>query len=43
MARVIGAIPYLTLHEDDIGPDQYPAVRDFVIETFARGFVADDE
>ncbi len=43
VARAIGAIPYLTLHEDDIGPDQYPAVRDFVIETFARGLVADDE
>ncbi len=43
VARAIGAIPYLTLHEDDIGSDEYPAVRDFVIESFARGLVVDDE
>lgn len=41
VARAIGAIPYLTLHEEDIGSEQYPEVRDFVIETFARGLVAD--
>jgi AcrR family transcriptional regulator len=39
VAAAVGAIPYLTLHEEDIGPDRYPAVRDFVIETFARGLV----
>jgi AcrR family transcriptional regulator len=43
VARAVGAIPYLTLHEDDIGPDHYPDVRDFVIETFARGLAATDE
>ena len=43
VARAVGAIPYLTLHEDDIGPDHYPEVRDFVIETFARGLAADEE
>jgi AcrR family transcriptional regulator len=43
VARAVGAIPYLTLHEDDIGPDHYPEVRDFVIETFARGLAADGE
>jgi AcrR family transcriptional regulator len=41
VARAVGAIPYLTLHEDDIGSDHYPEVRDFVIETFARGLAAD--
>jgi AcrR family transcriptional regulator len=41
VARAVGAIPYLTLHEDDIGADHYPEVRDFVIETFARGLAAD--
>jgi AcrR family transcriptional regulator len=40
VARAIGAIPYLTLHEEDIGPERYPEIRDFVIETFARGLVA---
>jgi AcrR family transcriptional regulator len=43
VARAVGAVPYLTLHEDDIGPDHYPEVRDFVIETFARGLAADEE
>jgi AcrR family transcriptional regulator len=43
VARAIGAIPYLTLHEEDIGPDRYPEVRSFVVETFARGLVADPE
>lgn len=43
IARVVGAVPYLTLHEDDIGPDHYPEVRDFVIDTFARGLAADEE
>jgi AcrR family transcriptional regulator len=43
VARAVGAIPYLTLHEDDIGPDHYPEVRDFVIETFARGLAATGE
>lgn len=41
VARAIGAIPYLTLHEKDIGPERYPEIRDFVIKTFARGLVAD--
>jgi len=43
IASAIAAIPYLTLHADDIGQDRYPAVRDFVIETFARGLAADGE
>jgi AcrR family transcriptional regulator len=43
VARAVGAIPYLTLHEEDIGPDHYPEVRDFVIDTFARGLAASDE
>ncbi|WP_276258795.1 TetR/AcrR family transcriptional regulator [Haloglomus litoreum] len=43
VARAVGAIPYLTLHEDDIGADHYPEVRDFVIETFARGLAATGE
>ncbi len=42
VARAVAAVPYLTLHQDDIGSDSYPAVRDFVIETFARGLVDDD-
>lgn len=43
VARAVGAIPYLTLHEEDIGADHYPDVRDFVIESFARGVAATDE
>ncbi|WP_440991492.1 TetR/AcrR family transcriptional regulator [Haloarchaeobius baliensis] len=43
VARAVGAVPYLTLHEDDIGSDHYPEVRDFVIDTFARGLAADEE
>jgi AcrR family transcriptional regulator len=42
VARAVGAIPYLTLHEEDIGPDHYPDVRDLVIESFARGLVASE-
>ncbi|KAB1190393.1 TetR family transcriptional regulator [Haloferax sp. MBLA0076] len=42
VASSVAAIPYFTLHEDDIGTERYPEVRDFVIETFARGLVADD-
>ena len=41
VARAVASIPYLTLHEDDIGADEYPAVRDFVIDTFARGLAAE--
>lgn len=41
VAAAIGAIPYIALHEEDIGPDRYPDVRDLVIETFARGLVVD--
>lgn len=43
VANAIAAIPYLTLHQDDIGPEKYPAVRDFVIEVFARGLGTDVE
>jgi AcrR family transcriptional regulator len=43
VASALAAIPYLTLHEDDIGADRYPDVRDVVIETFARGLVKDPE
>jgi AcrR family transcriptional regulator len=41
VASAIAAIPYLTLHEEDIGSDRYPDVRDLVIESFARGLVTD--
>jgi AcrR family transcriptional regulator len=44
-AEVIGdalrAIPFLTLHQDDIG-DRYGEVRDLVIEAVADGLVRDD-
>jgi AcrR family transcriptional regulator len=43
VARAVGAVPYLTLHEEDIGPDHYPEVRDYVIDTFARGLSATDD
>jgi AcrR family transcriptional regulator len=43
VARAIGAIPYLTLHEEDIGSEHYRAVRDFVIDTFARGLAVDEQ
>ncbi|WP_277556172.1 TetR/AcrR family transcriptional regulator [Halobaculum limi] len=43
VARAVGAIPYLTLHEDDIGSEHYSEVRDFVIDTFARGLAAEGE
>jgi AcrR family transcriptional regulator len=41
VAEAVAAIPYLTLHRDEIGGDSYREVMDFVIETFARG-IADD-
>ncbi|MFC5368124.1 TetR/AcrR family transcriptional regulator [Salinirubrum litoreum] len=41
VAGAIRAITFLTLHREDIGEESYPEVRDFVIETFARGLVAD--
>lgn len=41
VARAIAAIPYLALHEADIGGDHYAPVRDFVIKTFARGLARD--
>jgi AcrR family transcriptional regulator len=43
VASAIAAIPYLTLHEEDIGTERYPDVRDVVIETFARGLVSDPQ
>ncbi|WP_193310442.1 hypothetical protein [Halorubrum halophilum] len=43
VARAVGAVPYPTLHEDDIGADHHPEVRDFVIETFARGLATEVE
>jgi AcrR family transcriptional regulator len=43
VAGALAAIPYLTLHQDDIGTERYPDVRDIVIETFARGIVKDPE
>jgi AcrR family transcriptional regulator len=43
VASAIAAVPYLTLHEEDIGEDRYPDVRDVVIETFARGLVKERE
>lgn len=42
VAGAIRAITFLTLHREDIGAESYPEIRDFVIETFARGLVADD-
>lgn len=43
VASAIAAVPYLTLHEDDIGAERYTEVRDVVIQTFARGLVKDPE
>jgi len=42
VAEAVAAIPYLTLHRDEIGVENYREVMDFVIETFARGLVDDD-
>ncbi|WP_410767403.1 TetR/AcrR family transcriptional regulator [Haloferax sp. DFSO60] len=41
IASAVVSIPYLTLHQEDIGTERYPAVRDLVIESFARGLVRD--
>jgi AcrR family transcriptional regulator len=41
VAGAIRALTFLTLHEDDVG-ERYDEVRAFVIDTFARGLVADD-
>jgi AcrR family transcriptional regulator len=43
VASAIAAIPYLSLHEDDIGTERYPEVRDLTIEAFARGLVTAPE
>ena len=43
VARAVGAIPYLTLHQEDIALGEYPAARDSVIETFPRGLAAGNE
>jgi AcrR family transcriptional regulator len=37
IARAIESVAYITLHEDDIGEDQYPAVRDTLIAAVADG------
>lgn len=37
VAEAIAAIPYLTLHREEIGEDRHADVMDFVVETFARG------
>lgn len=42
IAEAIAAIPYLTLHRDEIGGGDADQVIDFIIETFASGLVADD-
>jgi len=39
VAETIAAIPYLTLHRDEIGDDDAEQVIDFIVETFARGLV----
>ncbi|MFC7203327.1 TetR/AcrR family transcriptional regulator [Haloferax namakaokahaiae] len=39
IASAVVSIPYLTLHQEDIGTERYPEVRDYVIESFARGMV----
>lgn len=41
VAEAVAAIPYLTLHRDGTGGDDHRKVMDLVIETFARGLVAD--
>ncbi|WP_267643945.1 TetR/AcrR family transcriptional regulator [Haloarchaeobius amylolyticus] len=40
VAAAIAAIPYVALHRDDIGEERYSAVRDYIIEAFARGVTA---
>ncbi|GAA5065339.1 TetR/AcrR family transcriptional regulator [Haladaptatus pallidirubidus] len=37
IARAIESVAYITLHEDDIGEDHYPAVRDTLIAAVADG------
>jgi len=36
-AHAIRAVTFLTLHEEDIGSERYPAVRELVIEAVAAG------
>jgi AcrR family transcriptional regulator len=43
VASAVAAVPYLSLHEEEIGPERYPEVREFVVETFARGLATTDE
>jgi AcrR family transcriptional regulator len=37
VAEAIAAIPYLCLHRDEIGDDNYQRVLEFVVESFTRG------
>lgn len=39
VAHAIRAVTFLTLHEEDVGAERYPAVRDLVIESVAAGLV----
>lgn len=41
VAEAVAAVPYLTLHRDDIGGEKYQEVMDLLIETFSRGIVDD--
>jgi AcrR family transcriptional regulator len=43
IAGAIRAITLLSLHKDDIGPDAYPAVIDFLITLVARGLTRQEE
>ena len=42
VAEAVAAVPYLTLHRDEIGGERYPEVMDFIIETFAQGLSDND-
>ena len=37
VAHAIRAVTFLTLHEEDVGEERYPAVRDLLIESVAAG------
>lgn len=39
--EAVAAVPYLTLHRDEIGGENHQEVMDLFIETFARGIVDD--
>ncbi|WP_313696203.1 TetR/AcrR family transcriptional regulator [Halorarum halobium] len=42
IAHAIESVSYVALHEDDIGEERYPAVRDTVISAVAAGLTSDE-